>query len=52
MCCKELWTEGIIFLVTCGGGVMRKLETLERRHKHFSEERDTDLEGMSQEKLT
>jgi len=52
MCCKEPWTEAIIFLVMCGGGVTRKLETLERRCKHFPEERDTDLEGMSQEKLT
>jgi len=52
MCCKELWTEDIIFLVMHGGGVMRKLETFERRGRHFSEERDTHLEGMSQEKLT
>ena len=51
-CCKELWTEAIIYLVLHGGGVMRKLETLERRCKCLSEERDTDLEGMSQEKPT
>jgi len=35
-----------------GGGVTSKLETLERRHKCFSEERETDLEGMSQQKPT
>jgi len=52
MCCKGLWIEAIIFLVMHGGGVMSKLETLERRCKYFSAERDTDLKGMSQQKPT
>jgi len=34
------------------GGVMSRLKTLERRRRHLSEERETDFDGMSQQKPT